>query len=152
MRMAQKRHHGHFVWMQGNKWRVISRLVLPPSPDCSNIKIYVCIHTYAEYSSRQGGVYTHTHTQRGVFQAKLPEVGSRRWIWTVYCNVNDHSKQKIPCEHAVACSLPREGSQGVTYPGEELQSHHHLCGVFPDGITGLWVLWGQGGSEADRNG
>lgn len=37
------------------------------SPDCSNINIYVCIHTYAEYSSRQGGVYRHTHTQTQVF-------------------------------------------------------------------------------------
>lgn len=44
-----------------------------PSPDCSNINIYVCIHTYAEYSSRQGGVYTHTHTDTGVFQTKRPK-------------------------------------------------------------------------------
>lgn len=50
--------------------------------------------------------------------------------------LSDHSKRKIPYEQDIPCSLPREGSHVVTYP-DELQSHHHLCGVFLDETTGL---------------
>ena len=51
--------------------------------------------------------------------------------------LGDHSKWKIPYEQDIPRSLPREGSHAVTYPDDELQSHHHLCGVFLDEITGL---------------
>lgn len=47
----------------------------PPLPDCSNIHVYVCIHTDTEYASRQGGVYT--HTQRYVPNQTAKEVGPR---------------------------------------------------------------------------
>lgn len=123
-------------------------------PDCSNINIYVCIHTYAEYSSRQGGVYTHTHTNTVFFQTKLP----KRWVpgsesGQQPAMLSDHSKWKIPSEQDRPRSLPREGSRAVTYP-DELQSHHHLRGVFLDEITGLApeCSKGRGGLEVDRNG